>query len=67
MSKAMARSKPASRASRDAPTTPAAGPERTVRTACAPASDAEIMPPLDCITRSDRHRVSRSRSCSESR
>src|SRR5262245_2838088 len=32
-----------------APTTPAAGPESTVRTAPARAVDAEIDPPFDCM------------------
>ena len=50
MSKAIMRGKPAARATARAPTTPAAGPDRTVRMAMARAAPAEMEPPLDCIT-----------------
>ncbi len=45
MSKASAFSTPASRATRAAPTTPAAGPESSTRAACAAASSSEATPP----------------------
>ena len=45
MSNASAFSIPASRATRDAPTTPAAGPERSARAACPAASSSEATPP----------------------
>ena len=51
MSKVMACSKPASRAAAKPPAAPPAGPERTVRTASAPAEAALIEPPLDCMMR----------------
>ena len=51
MSNEMTRSYPASAATARAPTTPAAGPESTVRTACDRARLAEIEPPFDCMMR----------------
>ena len=49
MSKDTMRRKPAASATTCAPTTPAAGPDNTVRTASARASDEEIDPPFDCM------------------
>ena len=60
MSKVMKRSTPVARTSAAAPTTPAAGPERIVRTGSSRASRAPIALPLDCITRSRAARRSRS-------
>ena len=51
MSKAMMRVKPLRRAETEAPTTPPAGPERTVRTGSRAAEASEVMPPLDCMTK----------------
>ena len=50
ISSPMMRSKPAHAATREAPITPPAGPERTVRTGSWAATRAETMPPEDCIT-----------------
>src|ERR1700722_590410 len=47
----MMRSKPLARAVAAAPTTPPAGPERTVRTGSRAAVESAVMPPLDCITK----------------
>ena len=52
MSNEITRAHPAALATARAPTTPAAGPERIVRTACARAAAAEIDPPLDCMIES---------------
>ncbi len=52
MSKVMKRSVPMARASSPAPTTPAAGPERIVRTGSSRASSTPMALPFDCITRS---------------
>ena len=52
ISSVMMRSKPALFATRNAPTTPPAGPESNVRTASEPAAAAPALPPFDCITRS---------------
>ena len=52
MSKVMRFLYPATRAARNAPTTPPDGPERIVRTGSSAAAVAEILPPEDCITRS---------------
>ena len=49
MSNEISRGNPASRATACAPTTPAAGPDSTVRTASARARDEEIEPPFDCM------------------
>ena len=49
MSKPMTRGCPAASATARAPTAPAAGPERIVRTAAAFAAAAEIEPPFDCM------------------
>ena len=51
MSNVMKRSVPIARASSPAPMTPAAGPERIVRTGSSRASSMPIALPLDCITR----------------
>jgi len=51
MSKAMMRSKPLARALAAAPTTPPAGPDRTVRTGSRAAAAKEVIPPLDCMTK----------------
>ena len=60
MSKPMTRGYPAASATARAPTAPAAGPERIVRTAAALAAAAESRPPFDCMTanRSPARRVS---------
>ena len=50
ISKPMMRSKPAQRATWQAPMTPPAGPDNTVRTGSGAARRAEMMPPEDCIT-----------------
>ena len=52
MSKLMKRSIPSVRATAAAPISPPAGPDKTVRAACADASVTEIEPPLDWKTRS---------------
>src|SRR3984957_19374880 len=51
MSKVMKRSVPNARARLAAPITPAAGPDRIVRTGSARARSAPIALPLDCMTR----------------
>ena len=50
MSKPMIFSYPAMRATAYAPTTPPAGPDKTVRTGSFAAACAETIPPEDCIT-----------------
>src|SRR5918995_1559249 len=50
MSQEITSSMPASAASSAAPTVPAAGPERTVRTGCRDARSICMSPPLDCMT-----------------
>src|SRR6266511_3186002 len=51
MSNVMMFGKPAAAATRKAPTTPPAGPERIVRTGSLAAALAEMLPPEDCMTR----------------
>ena len=51
MSKEMIWSKPLARAVAEAPTTPPAGPESTVRTGSRAAVERVVMPPLDCMTK----------------
>ena len=52
MSSVMMRSWPAAFAIWNAPATPPAGPERTVRTASEAAAPARALPPFDCMMRS---------------
>ena len=52
MSKVMTREWPTSRALRNAPTTPPAGPDSTVCTASCCARAADMTPPLERMTRS---------------
>jgi hypothetical protein len=54
MSNPITRVSPAASATALAPTTPPAGPDNTVRTACARAAPAEMHPPFDCMIESRR-------------
>ena len=49
MSKQATFASPAAAATSSAPPTPPAGPDRTVRAACAPARATSVRPPLDCM------------------
>ena len=64
ISNVIACSCPAATAAANAPATPPAGPESTVRTACSPAPAALKLPPLDCMIRSPI--APPSAACSES-
>jgi hypothetical protein len=54
MSQVTIRWRPAWRAIELAAMTPAAGPDSTVFTACSQAIRVDMMPPLACITESER-------------
>jgi hypothetical protein len=67
MSNAMAFAKPARSATRAAPTTPPAGPDRRAQEACAAASTSEATPPDERITSGSGSRASAQRRPSASR
>ncbi len=67
MSKAIAFSNPARRATSPAPTTPAAGPETRIVAGCAAASSTEATPPDDCMTSGSGRPASRAPAASARR
>jgi hypothetical protein len=67
MSNEMASPMPAARATRAAPTTPAAGPETNVQAGCAAASEALATPPDERMTSGSARPAPAQRSTSEPR